>query len=286
VETYLFLAILFLFGAALGSFLNVAALRVAAGEQYIRGRSHCPACGKTLLWLELIPLVSFAILRGRCRSCGIRFSVRYFIVEFLVGAYAAGLGYAIIFRPEPLVFAYPAIFAMLGSFAAVLAAFLLYIVIGSVACVIFLIDYDTKLIIVGPLRLLAAAGILLLAAESWLWLGGGARSIFSSPAIGQMLLAALIALFFYSVWLITRGRGMGLGDAELAGGLALFLPYPQAIIMVLAAFWIGAAWGIGLILFAGYDRKSQIPFGPFIILGFVVALFWGRFMLSYLVPLI
>ncbi len=274
----------FAFGAAAGSFLNVVALRIIAGEQFLRGRSHCPACGKTLSWFELIPLVSFIALRGRCRRCREPISLRYFLVELGMGAYVVLLANYFLFSMSGTS-PFPFISTYFGAAAPYFNVFL-YLIVGAIAAVIFLIDYDTKLIAIGPLRFTALVGVVLLIAESLAGSGGAAPQIFSLLALSQILLAIAIALFFGLVWLITRGKGMGLGDAELAGALALYLVYPQAIVMVLAAFWVGAVWGLGLMLFAGYGRKSQIPFGPFIILGFAVALFWGKALLPYLMPLI
>ena len=284
MTVYLFAAVIFLLGASLGSFLNAAALRVVAGEQFLRGRSACPHCRKSLRWFELIPLFSFLALRGRCRRCRELISPRYFLVELGMGAYVVALANYFIFS-APGVPPFPFISAYFGAGAPYFNAFV-YLAVGALATVIFLIDYDTKLIAVSPLRLAALVGVALLAAESLVGSGGTVPQIFSSLPFSQFLLALAAALFFGLAWLVTRGQGMGLGDAELAGALALFLPYPGAIIMLLAAFWIGAAWGLGLMLFAGYGRKSRIPFGPFIILGFAVALFWGQFLLPYLVPLI
>lgn len=196
-----------------------------------------------------------------------------------MGSYAAFLG-ASLFSSR-LALPFPN-FAAAFTGGEVFFYLLLYLAIGSLALILLLVDFDTKLILTALTRGMALAGIILIMAEFF----STPTELLLSPPLLQALLAAGIGLFFAGVWFFTSGRGMGLGDAELALALSLFLLYPRAILMLLAAFWAGALWGIGLMVFAGYDKKSQIPFGPFIILGFVVALFWGSALLPYLLPLI
>lgn len=265
----LFIFAVFVLGASLGSFLNVAALRTLQGQQFLSGRSHCPHCRSILSWYQLIPLVSFLALSGRCASCGKPIALRYFWIEAGSGLVAAFLWQAI--SEGSLV--HPFIFLA----GAPLVLFFLYLAVSCTALFIFLTDLEAHLIPVAVTRLGSVLGILLLLFE-------GMRSSAPQYFFGTIGLAAVIFAFFALIWLLTKGRGMGAGDMELAAFLALFLPFPHAIAMVLMAFWAGALFGLGLLLRGGYGMKSKIPFGPFLIIGFFAALFWGAYLADIFFP--
>ena len=269
---------LFLLGASLGSFLNVVCLRFISGDEFIRGRSYCPHCKETLRWFELIPVFSFVLLWGRCARCRAPISPRYLLVEIVMGGYLLLLGNTFLGHPIQVLF--PGIHGVLGDPWAGYAFFLVYLAVGAVALVLLLIDYETKFIVISLTRPLAFLGLTLTLADSFL---SPAHTI--GQALPQILMVAGVAFFFFLIWALTRGRGMGSGDAELALALGFFLPYPAALLMLFFSFWIGAVWGVILMLFFGYRGKSQIPFGPFIIAGFGLALFWGQQALSYFPPL-
>lgn len=269
---------LFVLGAALGSFLNVVASRFVSGEEFVAGRSYCPHCKETLRWFELIPVISFVLLWGRCARCRAPISPRYPLVEIIMGLYLFLLADALFAHQIPALFT--GIHGVLGNPWAGYFFFLLYLAVGSSALVLLLIDYETKFILVSLTRPVAILGLILTLVDSFL---SPMHTI--GRAFPQLLMVAGVAFFFFLIWAVTRGRGMGSGDAELALALGFFLPYPTALLMLFFSFWIGAAWGIILMLFFGYRGKSQIPFGPFIIAGFCLALFWGQSLLSYFPPL-
>ncbi|MBI2054577.1 MAG: prepilin peptidase [Candidatus Sungbacteria bacterium] len=268
----------FLLGASLGSFVNAAAIRLAAGESFFIPRSRCPRCRKTLSWFELIPIVSYLVLGGLCRSCKGAIAFRYFAAEVALGSWALVLvniaGSGSYYHP------FAVLTEKLGSWETLLI-FLFYLLLGSALAVVFLIDYDTQEILTAIVRPLILLGVFLVTAEIWIS-GAG----FGSAAAKTLLLALAIAAAFGVIWAITRGRGLGWGDVELVLALALFLGFPRAVIMVLFAFWIGALWGLGLMAIRGYELKSRVPFGPFLITGFVVAVFWGEILVAYLLPLV
>ena len=274
METYLFLAIFFFFGAALGSFLNVVAWRIVRGETFTRGRSYCPHCRRKLSWVDLIPVLSFIVLCGRCRTCRAPISYRYFLVECLMGFYIALLIYFAI--NGGLLSPFPFLTAVWGSVfeSAILAG--MYLLVAAIVLVISLIDYETKLILVTPLRFLGVLGLAAVLAGLIIAPDVSARDF----VVRHLLLAVATGGFFVLVWVLTRGRGMGLGDAELGSVLALFLPWPLAIPMLLFAFWSGALVGVTLIVLYKYRPRAEIPFGPFLALGFALALFGGRMLLS------
>lgn len=271
--------IVFLLGASIGSFVNAAALRFTRSESFFVSRSRCPRCQKTLSWFELIPVVSYPALGGRCRSCKGIIAFRYFAVEAVLGSWALALlkiaGGGSFYHP------FASLAARIGSFEAPLV-FLFYLLLGSLLAVVFLIDYDTQQIPTAIVRPLILLGFFLLMAE--IWISGAGFS--ASDAAKTLFLAIAIAAAFGIIWALTRGKGLGWGDIELVLALSMFLYFPRAIIMVLFAFWVGALWGLGLMALRGYNLKSRVSFGPFLITGFVVAVFWGEILVAYLLPLV
>ena len=243
------LLIVALFGAIIGSFLNVYIYRMHTGKS-LGGRSHCMSCGITLVWYELLPAFSYLFLRGRCGHCSARISARYIFVELLT----AGL----------FVLSY-----MLAGIS--LSTVLLWVM--SAALVITLV-YDLMHTIIPDemVVVLLLAGLVLGFVENIQWL----------PHIGAAFGAAAFFGFF---WVISRGRWMGLGDAKLALPLGLLLGPWGTISMLILSFWIGAAISLALLaLQAGTTRmsflpthltmKSEIPFAPFLIMGFVGVYFF------------
>lgn len=231
------LFLVFIFGAVLGSFLNVVLLRKNTGESFIYGDSRCFSCNQKLKWYEMIPILSFALLRARCGHCGSRISWQYALVELLTGFMALSI-YSKFYAFKPTVF----------YFAAFSSLFL-----------IALYDFRNKIIDSHFLYIFGFLGVYEWISR-WLW-GGG--FIFK-----DLLSSFFIAFFFYLLWRLSRGTWMGRGDSNLAIFLGLFLGFPQNIFMLVLAFWIGAIVGITLLLMGNgrFNIKSEIPFGPFLAL--------------------
>ena len=234
-----------LLGLLIGSFLNVVIFRVPRGESIVSPGSHCLTCGHALRPWELIPVVSFLIQKGQCRSCQARISWRYPAVELLTGI--------LFFLTASLSFdseVHPARLLLNLSFVAVLIA-------------LSFIDLDTfRLPDVLTLPLL---GIGLL----------GAFLIPGNPSGWESVLSALGAGGLF--WIIARvyPQGMGLGDIKLVAALGAFLGFPSIFLAVFMGSFVGAFIGIFL-LFAGRKRfRQQIPFGPYLALGAISALLWG-----------
>lgn len=292
----------FLLGLAVGSFLNVVILRGARGNKFPRksatapagapreagsalirdmreahifsGRSRCESCGKTLSWHELIPILSFCLQKGRCRSCGAALSWQYPLVELGTGlAYAFALWYLFSATSPSIVV----------PLLLVVSRWLLVLIIFSSSLVIFVSDLRWRIIPNGAVLVLLLSGIAIRLTIVF--------DVGHSPfAIGYLPFAFLwdfgaavvIALFFAAIWFITKGRGMGFGDAKLVLATSLVLGFPESVVAVLLAFWIGAAAGILLILFRLKTWKDQIPFGPYILIGAALAyLFTEEFLLFF-----
>ncbi len=233
---------LFILGAIVASFVGVLAARLSTGQSFLFGRSLCDACAAPLTPAALVPVLSYALSRGRARCCGARISPLSPLAEALLGAL--------------FVLAY----AKLGVSLA------LPFVLLALALVLALVLYDLAHQIL-PTPLLAA--FLALAAAA-----GAASAASLSAFLDALLAAALIAAFLALIHFLSRGRAMGFADAPFAFGLAL-LTGPAALPGLLFSFWIGACIGIALLLArpASSRMSSEVPFAPFLAAGFLLAYF-------------
>ncbi|HXD61012.1 MAG TPA: prepilin peptidase [Lacisediminihabitans sp.] len=250
-------------GLVIGSFLNVVIYRVPLKESIVSPPSACPNCGHTIRGYDNIPVLSWLVLRGRCRDCHARISVRYPLVE---------LGTAILFMIVALHFG-PALLAakttpMVGS---AVFALLAYLYLAAISVALALIDLDVRRLpnaIVLPSYLV---GAVLLAAASVLGADYEAllRAVIGCGALG---------LAYLLMALVSPG-GMGFGDVKLAGVLGLFLGWlgwgPLAV-GAIAAFLLGGIFGIILILTRRGGRKTAIPFGPWMLAGAWVGILVGE----------
>ena len=232
-------AVAFAPGLALGSFLNVVAARVPLRRSIVRPPSACMSCAQELRWYDNVPLLSYAVLRGRCRHCGVRIPLVYPAVELLTAVLVAGC---------VLAFGLSAEAAIAAFFCAVLVA-------------VSAIDLEHRII---PNRIVLPATVIVLVANM-------ARDLGPQWAIG-----ALGASGFLLAAALAYPAGMGMGDVKLAllMGAALGKTVPVALMAGMLAAMIP-----GLVLFARHGKKARkmgIPFGPFLALGSVVALFWGH----------
>jgi leader peptidase (prepilin peptidase)/N-methyltransferase len=251
LATAYFYFVLCLFGACIGSFLNVVVFRLPKGGLFEKSRSYCPACGETLRPLDLVPVISFLALKGKCRYCGEKISPRYPLVELS----CAGLAAAAFLRfgfswQAPLVF-----FA-----TAILLA-------------VALIDHDTMEI---PDSLCAALGILAL-----LSVFAGKEISLSSRFFGMLAVSVPMLLLA----LVIKGA-FGGGDIKLMAACGFML----GLGAVLAGFFIAAVAGgihAGILLLSGKaERGSQIAFGPHLCFGVAAALFFGEDILAWYLRLV
>jgi leader peptidase (prepilin peptidase) / N-methyltransferase len=264
---------IFVFGAIIGSFLNVVIYRLHTGRS-VNGRSHCMTCGETLRWYELFPIVSYIVLRARCRTCSAYIPYRYLIVELLTGA------------------TFLLLYTLLGSD---ITLFLLHTVLASVLIVITVYDIRHTII---PDELTLVVGFVAL-----IMLGYSSYQGVDISRLGYDILGGVTAgAFFYALWYFSKGRWIGLGDAKLALPLGIIAGVGSVLSMVVLSFWIGA--GISLLLLGmtwllkkgktvlhflpgELTMKSEVPFAPFLILGFLLAhLFHADIFVitAYLIP--
>jgi prepilin signal peptidase PulO-like enzyme (type II secretory pathway) len=241
----LFLMI-FIFGLIFGSFINVLIFRLPLGLT-LMGRSMCPKCKEKISWYDNIPLLSFLLLGGKCRHCKEKISVRYPIIEFITALGFIGLYLYIINLGFPGI----------GLYVYLLFIFILILPI-------FVIDILHQIV---PDELVYAGIILNL----------GFLLITDGQMIYASLLAGFVAAsFLLLIHLITKGKGMGLGDVKLAIFLGMFLGLTKIIPWLYLSFLTGAIVGIILILGKKARFGKPIAFGPFLILGAIGAYFWGE----------
>lgn len=231
----------FIFGTVIGSFINVCIYRIPKGESIIYPPSHCPRCGYHLRPIDLIPLLSYILLRGRCRKCSAPISSRYLFVELLTG---------VIFLLAFLKFGFTFDF---------LAAVILIICLLTSA----LIDLEYQIIpdrVVLPTAVIGLLLTLLLHREN-----------LSDRLLGLAVGGGTILL----VVVLSRG-GMGGGDIELFTTVGMYMGLRLTALAVLLSFIFGSIAGLILILLKYKKMKDAIPFGPFIALGSIVSLFMGQ----------
>lgn len=278
--------ILFLFGLAIGSFFNVLACRYDPEKnvfhlKHLRGRSRCPQCGKTLRWFELVPLVSFIIQRGTCRSCKARISIQYPLVELAAGTLTAAVPWFLIrfYGPFPLLMErglIPWLFVVAALFT---CAFLVLLLIAVIDIRCFIIP-DELNIILGIAG--AAIAIALFMGGPPFPLRGSFLKHYSllffpvqNPIVSRLIGAFAGALFFGAFAVASKGTGMGFGDVKLAFASGLVLGWPDIALASLAAFVLGGVWGTVSLTLKKKTMKDRLPFAPFFVLGIALTVFFG-----------
>lgn len=242
-------------GLIVGSYLNVVIYRLPLGISTVLPRSRCPACGAGIRAWDNVPVVSYLLLRGRCRACGTPISVRYPLIEGATGLLFLGS------------------FLRFGIAWAAVAGALFCALMVTLA----MIDLD-HMILPDVLTWPAiAAGILL--QPLVLWASPGADSPWRAMA-GGALGAAVGAGILLAVWggwyLLRREEGMGLGDVKMLAAVGAFLGWPGVLLTLFLGALSGAGVGLGLMAWRGGDLKSKLPFGTFLALGGLIALFAGE----------
>lgn len=247
--------IVFVYGLIFGSFLNVVIYRMHELETIVNSRSHCMKCKKILNWYDLVPLLSFLLLRGKCRNCKEEISLQYPLVELstavlltLTYIFASGRGV---------------------STGWLVADTIVYsLLIGSLI-VIFMSDLKEYIIpdeIVWPSIGLA---LVYLGVRGWMFDGvWGVEKLL----LGVVVVAGVPAL----ISVPSKGKWMGYGDITLGVLLGLIVGYPLVILSMMLAFILGGITGVVLLVMKAKKMSSAVPFGPFLITGAIVALFWGQ----------
>lgn len=255
--------ILGLLGLVFGSFVGVVSYRLPKGLGFVKGRSRCPHCQREIRWFDNIPLVSFILLGGKCRSCGQKISLREPLIEL-----ASALGFMGIFAAVQScnIFSREVICLWTGWLGYLALPF--FLILFLIILTIFVCDWEGKII---PDELTFLAVFL-----TFLALILGSSKIFYLHLVSGFLAAAVLL----GLHLLTKGKGMGLGDVKFALFPGLFLGWPGVLVWLFLAFLTGATVGVILILAGKAHFRKPIAFGPFLVISFAIVSLWANFLLK------
>ena len=249
--SFIIFGFLFFLGVAVGSFMEVVRVR-SSWRASLSGRSRCGACGAVLRYRDLVPIVSFCALRGKCARCGLGISVSHTVAEFLTGLLFV-CAFVIPDDPHRTVL----------------------LILSTVFLVPIMLTDIERMEIPGHL----------LTPFTVLSLGVFAVGVLKDGTVSGALNAVALAAPFYGIWLVSRGRAMGLGDAKLALPMGLLLPsFTDSVSVFVFTFWIGALVCLGYVLIrrGGVTGKSRVPLAPMMIAAYMLVLLTG---VSFLDPL-
>jgi len=262
-----------LVGAAVGSFLNVVIDRLPAGESLVSPGSHCPGCDRELAAWELVPIISYLALRGKCRTCGAIIPKRILVVELLTAAlfgalaWQEGLSLALLLRLVPTAFLIAILFIDLEH-KLVLTELLL------IATGLELLFMPLWALVIGPpFTHWAVVGPMLNAVL------GRPVSLGVASLLSQLLGAVVGYLIFYLVFRLARG-GMGRGDVSLAGYVGLITAFPGVIAATCISYVLGGIVAAVLLVTKSVTRKTAVPFAPFLVVATWVMIFFGERILA------
>jgi len=258
--------IIFIFlilGLIIGSFLNVVVYRLRVAETLVADRSHCPHCKNLIAWYDNIPVISFILLKFKCRDCKEKISWQYPLVEIFTGLVFALIGQRYFDVVDMSTWANTVYYAGIASFLIVIFVYdFLYLEIPGLVLwpaigfsIVFNLFFDWA-------RLEGGVG------------GQGGIGVLESSVYSGNLGAVVAFLFFFLLVAISKEKWMGMGDAYLVILLGLILGWPEILLGLMLAFSLGALSGIILILLKKKNMSSQIPFAPFLVLGSLITLFW------------
>lgn len=248
---YIILAIPFILGAVVGSFLNVCIYRLPEGKSIVSPPSSCPVCKRYIPFYLNIPIISYLLLRGRCGRCKSPISIRYPFVELLTGLAAVALYYRY------------------GSDVRIFIPFLFI----SALIVITFIDLDKRII----LDVITLPGIVIgFAASFFMPTPGVVDSLTGIVAGGGILIGIALAYHF-----ITAKEGMGGGDIKFLAMIGAFLGWQGVLFTLFTASILGAVAGVLVMVIFSRDSKYALPFGPFLAVGAALYLFYGDFLIEW-----
>jgi prepilin signal peptidase PulO-like enzyme (type II secretory pathway) len=260
---------IFVFGLIIGSFLNAVIYRLSVNESFLIKPSYCPHCKHKLSWLDLFPVLSFLLLKGKCRYCGKPISIQYPLVEL-----ATGFLFVFIFIQNPITFFETSfLFTILNlGFLFLVSCFLIIIFV-----------YDLKHYII-PDRVIypaiVVAGVWQLVSDIFF------RAYTKYGTLNTIYSALGAAGFFLFIVLISKGKWMGGGDIKLAFVMGLLLGFPNILVALFIAFMSGAIVGSVLIVLGKKGLKSEVPFGPFLVFGTFLAMFFSQELINFYIELI
>lgn len=261
------IAIFFLVGLIVGSFLGAVNYRLKVAEDIVWKRSHCPNCKTRIRWYDNIPLLGFVILWGECRECREKISWCYPAIELMSGLLFAAVawkflgGWGLAGNPDKIFTGTDVIEMSFWLFAA------------SYLTLIFFHDLSYMLI---PDAAVYPAIVITLLYQYWKYLQGplGIATL-KNPFVGALFAALVAALFFFLLIWISRGKWIGGGDVKLGFLAGVIVGWPKILFVLFFAYMIGAIASLILIAMKKKTWKSQIPFGPFLVAGILIVMFFS-----------
>jgi len=250
LNIYLY-SIAFIFGSIVGSFLNVAIIRLPKGESILFPPSHCPGCGKPIKFYDNVPILSYILLRGKCRNCQAKISLQYPLVEFLAGT----LSLAIFFK-------FP-----------IFPFYIIYFVLIAALIVVSFIDLEHRII---P-DLITLPGIPVGFAASFFL----PEITYPDSLAGIFLGGGTLYLIALTYHILTKKEGMGGGDIKLLAMLGGFIGIKGVLFTIFFGSLLGTLVGVVMIFFGKKGRFYAIPFGPFLSTASVIYLFFGKSILTW-----
>lgn len=230
---------IFILGLCIGSFLNCTVYRLEQKKK-ITGRSFCPKCNHKLSWQDLFPVFSFIFLGGKCRYCKAKISIQYPLVEI-----GTAILFVLLFSLQNILF---------SIFSLIIVSFLIVIFI-----------YDLKHYIIPDKVLYPAILITFI------------FRFFEPSSLFNYFIAVFIAFgFFGLIFFVSKGKWMGFGDVKLAILMGLLLGVPNILLALYIAFFFGAIIGVIMMVAKRKSLKSEIPFGPFLIIGTIISMLYGN----------
>lgn len=302
-----FILIGFLIGTILGSFANAIADRSLKNKSF-QGRSYCPSCKTTLRWYDLFPVLSYLSLKGKCRYCGKKISKQYWIVEVIVGLISALIFYYAVDKFVPYLDFQVTDLNYFYSLFLLKSDLLFKLFALTVFTVVFITDLKKFLI---PDRVILPASIIVIVWQLIVVVlkVGFLYYFLSLTKLGQLLLppqsdyfyrhafytvqpllgavgsGLAIGGFFLLLIIITKGKGMGGGDVKLGAFIGFVLGFPSAILAIVLSFLTGAIFSVALILLGKKHFGQVIPFGPFLVIGSLIAMLWGNEIIDWYINL-
>ncbi len=255
--------LLIVFGLCFGSFLAAYTWRLEHDISIAKGRSFCDRCKFPIEWFDNIPLFSYLFLRGKCRHCKKHISARYPIIEA-----STAIFFVLVYLLYPLLLQSVSWLSDYGLIGIVFVLFMALLSIGIIVTDIEeMIIPDTFVFVL----LFVSFFFLLFSSDTHTWM--------------RLFVAFSSGTFFLLINLLTKGKGMGLGDVKLALPFGLILGFPLSVSWIFLSFIIGAVIGVLLLLFGKAGAKTRIPFGPFMVVSFWICIFCGQYLLQYITPL-
>lgn len=251
-----------IFGLFLGSFILVVVDRSVRGETFVTGRSRCEHCGHTLTPIELIPIISWLLQKGKTRCCGTPLSWRYPVVELCIGTGTALVVYSSLLS---------------GLTTPTIGITLLHLLVFWTLSILFFSDLFYQVMSFPILLIGIVLSIATLVVSGFL-----VQQVMVSFFLPYLASAIGAFLFFFLLWFFSKGKAMGDGDMYIGAIIGILLGFPKTIVAIYIAFLTGAVVGVILILARKKTLKAKVAFGPFLLFGLVVANLWTQPILSIL----